>query len=75
MTLKTTCVSISNQSDGDNYMSTKVYFFIMTIFACVCALFGWFGDAIIFDAFKFMSGFLFGHLITEILNNPKDDSL
>ena len=75
MTLRTTCVSISNQSDGDNIMSTKVYFFLMTMLACACAIFGWSEDAIIFDAFKFMSGFLFGHLITEILNDPKDDSL
>ena len=56
-------------------MSTKVYFFLMTMLACACAIFGWSEDAIIFDAFKFMSGFLFGHLITEILHDPKDDSL
>jgi hypothetical protein len=56
-------------------MSTKVYFFLMTIGACAFALFGWSGDAIIFDTCKFLSGFLFGHLLTEILNDSKDDSL
>jgi hypothetical protein len=56
-------------------MSTKVYFFLMTIFACAFALFGWSGDAILFDACKFLSGLVFGHLLTEILNDPKEDSL
>jgi hypothetical protein len=56
-------------------MSTKVYFFVMTIGACAFAIFGWAGEGIIFDVCKFLAGFLFGHLITEILNDPKEDSL
>lgn len=56
-------------------MNTKLYIMLMTLVSAGMLTLGFMGDGILHNVALILGGTYFGHILTEALNNPTQESL